>query len=982
MHYPRSSVGEIMTRGTDEAEPGVAVQHGVSRRDVLKGAAAVAATAVLPSASACDRPVSEYPEAAAPARKVSSPTDESYLDRWRSMWTWDRTVRSTHFNNCAYQAHCAFDVYVEDGRVVREEQAADYPGLRAGIPDANPRGCQKGCQYSELMYGEARVTRPLKRRGERGEGDWEEVSWEQALGEIADKLLDAIVESGPDSVVMDIGSNALAVTTYGAALQLADAIDCVVLDINAEMGDDMQGAAITYGAITMARSADEFFHSDLILAWSGNPAYTQIPNFHYLSEARYRGAKLVVIAPDYNASAMHADLYVPVRPGTDTALALAMAKLIIDERRYDERLLREQTDMPVLVRVDNKNFLRESDLVKGGSDETLYWWNAQAGALAALPTNSLALGATKPALEGTFEVETLAGPIEVQPVFERLKAQLAPYTPEATSEICGTSPEMIRKLATMLAQANTAMNVETLALGKFYHGDAMMRAQILVFVLCGHLGKKGAGWNAMSDCGPDGLDGAFGAKRFSGIQKKLLRREGFELMRDHLLRRPASRGVQRALSEAWVDSKAFANATLFWNIHGGVLEESTRPWDPTLPRAVGEYVEEAIEKGWQAIEPPPGKDPRVFISMAGNALRRCRASHKLREVLWPKLDLVVVHDVRISSTAHFADYFLPVAGFYEKPNTSFFTAQMLQVHAAEAVVEPLGDTKDEWEIAWLLGRELEQRAKARGLETFIDRRGESRRFSELHSVLNFDGQLGPKDAEKLSQRVVDRSTNLGGVSWDELKRRGHVPVTAPGRGVANAGSATEWTPDETVTPFLWHTRDKKPWATFTGRVQFYFDQAWYLELGEELPAFKEPPKAGGDYPLVMTGGHGRWSIHALQRTDSTMLRLQRGEPCMYVSQEDARTRGIADWDLVEVFNDVGRFRVHVKPSASIRPGQVVVYHAWEDFQFEGGIGYRNVSPSPINPLELVGGYPFLDPSFMIRQPGMSDRDTRVDMRRV
>jgi DMSO reductase family type II enzyme molybdopterin subunit len=915
-------------------------------------------------------------------QRLASPAGESYLDRWRSKWTWDYSVRGTHFNNCAYQAHCAFDVFVKDGRVVREEQVAAYPGLHDGIPDANPRGYQKGCQYSELMYGDARVTRPLKRKGKRGDGDWEEISWEQALGEIADKLLDVIVESGPDSVVMDIGSNALAMTTYGAALQLADAIDCSVLDITAEMGDDMQGAALTYGAITMARSADEYFHSDLIVAWSGNPAYTQIPNFHYLTEARYHGAKVVLIAPDYNASAMHADLFVPVRPGTDTALALAMARLIIEERRYDEALLREQTDMPILVRVDNKRFLRKSDLVNGGSDETLYWWDAQAGGLAEVPTRSLALGTIEPALEGTFEVETHAGPVKVQPVFERLKTQVAPYTPEAASKICGTPPSLIRKLAEMMAEAKAAMNVETLALGKFYHGDAMMRSQILVFVLCGHLGKKGAGWNAMSDCGPDGLDGAFGARRFSGMQKKLLRREGFELMRDHLLERPASRGVQRAVSEAWADSKAFANATLFWNIHGGVIEESTKPWDTTLPRDVREYLDEAIQKGWQSIEPPPDKEPRAFISMAGNVMRRVRASHKLREVLWPKLDLVVVHDVRMSSTAHVADYFLPVAGFYEKPNSSFFTAQMLQFYAADAAVAPVGDSKDEWEIAWLLGRELQERAKARGLTTFVDRRGERRRFADLHDVLSFDGQLGPKDAAKLSERVVDRSTNLGGVGWDELKKRGYVPVTGPGRGVANAGSATEWTPRETATPFLWHTRDKMPWATFTGRVQFYFDHAWYLELGEELPAFKEPPKAGGEYPLVMTGGHGRWSIHALQRTDTTMLRLQRGEPCMYVSQEDARARQIEDWDLVEVFNDVGRFRVRVKPSASIRPGQVVIYHAWEDFQFEGGIGYRNVSPSPINPLELVGGYPFLDPSFMIRQPGMNDRDTRVEMRKV
>jgi len=955
---------------------------GLSRRELLQAASAAAAAAALPGAFACERRGPGSGSEPGPVHRVAAPEGGDAHDRWRARWTWDRSVRGTHFNNCAYQAHCAFDVFVKDGRVVREEQAADYPALHDGVPDLNPRGCQKGCQYSALMYGEARVTRPLKRKGPRGSGSWEEISWEQAYGEIADGLLDAIAGSGPDSVVMDIGSNALAVTTYGAALQLADAIDCVVLDINAEMGDDMQGPAITYGSITHARSVDEIFHSDLILVWSGNPAYTQIPNAHFLSEARYHGTRVVVISPDFNATAPRADLWVPVRPGTDAALALAMARIILEEKLYAADLLREQTDLPLLIRLDTQRFLRESDLVENGSDEQLYWWDEVRRAPAPVPTDTLVLAGVRPALEGRFELQTLTGRVAVQPVFERLRASVADWTPEAASRVCGTPSELIRRLARMLAEAKAASNVETLALGKIHHGDAIMRAQILVFVLCGHLGRKGAGWNAMSDVGPDGLNQAFGEKRFGGLETRLLRRQGFEMMRDHLLRRPASRGVHRALSEAWVESKAFANATLFWNMHGGVIDESTRPWDPSLPRPAREYVDEALAKHWQALEPPLGKTPRVFLSMAGNALRRVRASHRLREHLWPKLDLVVVHDVRMSSTARFADYFLPVPGFYEKPNLSFFTAQMLNLCGAGAAVAPAGDSRDEWEIAWNLGLALQERAAARGLETFRSRLGQTRRFDDLLDVLSFHGALGPGDAEKLSQRVVAGSTNVGSASWEEIKQRGYAPMTALGRGAANAGSATDWKSDETVTPFLWHTRDKQPWPTFTGRVQFYFDHDWYLELGEALPAFKEPPKAGGDYPLVLTGGHARWSIHALQRSDPMILRLQRGEPCLYVSVEDARQRGLDDWDRVEVFNDVGRFVVRVKPSPAIRPGEVVIYHAWEDYQFEGCIGYRNLLPSPINPLELVGGYPFLDPTFMIRQPGMSDRDTRVEMRRL
>ena len=113
-----------------------------------------------------------------------------------------------------------------------------------------------------------------------------------------------------------------------------------------------------------------------------------------------------------------------------------------------------------------------------------------------------------------------------------------------------------------------------------------------------------------------------------------------------------------------------------------------------------------------------------------------------------------------------------------------------------------------------------------------------------------------------------------------------------------------------------------------------------------------------------------------------MLRLQRGGPCMYVSVADARARGIEEGDKIEVFNDIGRFLVQAKLSPAVRPGQVIIYHAWEDYQFEGGIGYRNVVASPINPVELAGGHPFMAPSFAMRQPGMNDRDTRVEIRKV
>ena len=174
---------------------------------------------------------------------------------------------------------------------------------------------------------------------------------------------------------------------------------------------------------------------------------------------------------------------------------------------------------------------------------------------------------------------------------------MAPWTPEAASRVCGTPPDTIRRLARMLAGAKAASNVETLCLGKIYHGDAIMRAQILVFVLCGHLGRKGAGYVAVSNLAPDGHGPILGDHR--GLltpDAKFTRRHAAALLRDHLLRRPPPREVLRALSEAFVESKGMSSSTLFWQLHGGVIDVSALPWDPTLPRDVREYVREALEQ--------------------------------------------------------------------------------------------------------------------------------------------------------------------------------------------------------------------------------------------------------------------------------------------------------------------------------------------------------------------------------------------------
>ncbi len=120
-------------------------------------------------------------------------------DIYRNKWEWDEVYWGSHCVDC-YPGSCPMRVYVKDGIVWREEQAGSFDTIEENVPDFNPMGCQKGASWSQSLYGPDRLLYPLKRVGERGEGKWNRVSWDDALTDIADSLVDAIQEYGPHTI--------------------------------------------------------------------------------------------------------------------------------------------------------------------------------------------------------------------------------------------------------------------------------------------------------------------------------------------------------------------------------------------------------------------------------------------------------------------------------------------------------------------------------------------------------------------------------------------------------------------------------------------------------------------------------------------------------------------------------------------------------------------------------------------------------------
>ncbi|MCP4954044.1 MAG: molybdopterin-dependent oxidoreductase [Photobacterium aquimaris] len=953
-----------------------------SRRKFLRrSAAAGTAALVMPSF------VARTADSVLGLGETLAPSYTGWADIYRKQWTWDKVVRGTHLVNCWYQAHCSWDVYVKDGMVFREEQAGEYEPVNANLPDFNPRGCNKGSCFSEKMYDPTRLKYPLKRVGERGGNKWKRITWDEALDEIADTWLDVSLKEGTDRTILDLGPGIDVGVATAGVLRFGVASRAIALDMNSEIGDAHRGAAVTFGTMTGDRSMDDYFYSDLILYWCNNPMVTQIPNAHFLNEARYNGAKIHAIAPDYNASAVHADLFVPVKPATDTALALGLCHLLMVEGGVNEAFCTEQTDMPLLIRMDTKGFLKEAEIRKGDYKNTHLFINEADEKIVAAPKDSLSLGDYKPKLEASATVKLLDGSeVEVRTVYSLIRERLKGYTPEFVAEICGIGVGMIRRMFKDVQAAKAMANVTSSNINKFYHGNLTERSMILLFALKGQFGQKGSGYSAFPFLSLDGLD------PFALISKpddfKALMHSMESMMKTQMAAGKTQEEIIYDMSNSMfipgssnfegVQEPRLTCGALFWSIHGGIIADNAdKTHDPFAKRPMQEYVDESLAKGHQFVAPDPGNDPRIMFSISSNSVRRVRGADAVLKNLYPKLDLSVVMDFRMNSTTQQADIILPVAGWYERTTHKWVTTLSPYLTVTNQAVKPYFESKTDWEIMGRLAQRIQDRAKVRGIKNFTNQDGENVRVETMGDWYTMNGEFPLDNDEKVMEHILKWSTNAD-VDWEELKEKGFARYKSIGHYVMGVGNMCEIPEDDSITHFTYHTRDKVPWATDTRRMQFYQDQDLYHEMDEVLPRYKHSPQIGGDYPLMMTSGHPRESVHANWRDSRIMLRLTRGEPFIMISPKDAEDRGIEDTDWVRVFNDVGEYHVRAKVAPSIQPAQTLIYHAWESYQFPKG-SPRSVMATPMNPVELSGGYTHLRPVFTWSQPNIFDRDTRIEI---
>jgi DMSO reductase family type II enzyme molybdopterin subunit len=889
---------------------------------------------------------------AAPAEAAEAANGADYRnweDLYREQWRWDKIVHSSH--NCNCNNACSWKVYVKNGIVWREEQTAAYEQTVDGLADFNPQGCQKGASYSHEMYAPSRLRYPLKRVGERGSGKWKRISWDQALTEVATQLVEIVRDDGNDTIIAFNG------TQGGAGVgRFVGLIGGVGIEPFGEIGDSFNGTIATTGHQCYDGGSDTRMYSKCIISWVYNPNATRIPDAHHINEARYNGATIISISPDQNPSHVHADLWINPKIGTDTALALAMANIIVRDKHYDEAHMKEQTDLPFLVREDTKKFLRASDLEADGSDDQFYVWDArtdravQPPGTMGSPSKTLRLGDIDPALEGQWEVRLRDGKtVTVRTVFERLKDMLAEHTPQFAQSVTGVGTEAIERLTREYATRKPALIQIGWGIGKLYHSDLLQRAIILLGALTGNIGTLGGGfWNG----------GILIGAALGGFGPLI----------------PGQTGSRACPGAPWL------------YVHGGIREGIGSSWVPTPGEKSGDdYIMEAIEKFWMPVYPPPGKDPKCLIECGSNLLRRTRGNNHLLKHLWPKLKLVLTIDFNMSSSGMQSDYVLPAAGYYETEGIKYQDTKIPYLTIKSKAVDPVGESQNEYVIFAQLAKKISELAPGMGVKPYFDDvLGVERDLTQIYDEYTEGGEY-TEDVDEREQvrRMMAGNSLFDGVTLEEFEEKGQMPWPNQGfKARGTMGPTSDYEPGKPYTPALDFVEGKEPWGTLTGRQQFYIDHEWFLEFGEELPVHREPPRMGGDYPLRMTCGHTRWGIHSWMRDNPLMLRLQRGEPIIYMNSLDAGARGIRDNDLVEMFNDISSAQVRVMVTPTMQPGQVHIYHAWEQFQFKDGKSHSGVYATQLKPLNMVGNYGHLYYTTGYYQPNNVDKGTTIEVRKL
>ena len=553
-------------------------------------------------------------------------------------------------------ARCGSIASVEDGRFTRLDPDPTHPTGQAL--------CAKGRAAPELVYSKERLTRPLRRTRPKGDADpgWVEISWDEALDTTAAAMRRLAAAHGPNSVAFSQSSPSTTAIGDSAPFirRLMNAFGTPNLVWALDLCGWGRGFATRYawGVASVATGSGggamaDIANSGCLILWGYNPSYTRLTHATATIEALKRGMKLIFVDPRHVGLAGKADLWLRLRPGTDGALALGLAHMMISHGWYDDAFVRTWTNAPHLVRSDTGRLLRGSDVATGGDASHFVAWDEVAGEPVAYDpaTGRYGTSIERLALEGEAMVATKRGTLPCRPVFAHYAELCAQYTPERVAEICWIEPDQLEATARLLWHSRPVSYYAWS--GHEHHANTTeaARAMALLYALTGSFDQRGG--NVLLPTVPSPAI------------------TGEDL--------PAARNMGPALG---VEKRPLGPAR--WN------NVSTH-----------DFYHAVLES-----EPYP---VRGLVGFGSNLLLAFSDPLRGRQAL-AALDFYLHADLFMNPTAELADIVVPVASCFEREGLRFgfeinADAQSL-VQLRQAVVPPRGEARSDTQIAFDLAVRL------------------------------------------------------------------------------------------------------------------------------------------------------------------------------------------------------------------------------------------------------------------------------------
>jgi anaerobic selenocysteine-containing dehydrogenase len=551
---------------------------------------------------------------------------------------------------------CGVLAHIKDGKLVKLEGDPDHPWNQGRL-------CARALAMTQYIEHPDRLRRPLKRMGKRGEGHWEEISWDEAFDFIEKKMRGIREDFGPESVIFSMGTGrdigpwiCMLAYAFGSpnVMFALSGNACYTPRIAAL--DTVQGDYCVFdaGQWLPDRYDDPRFEvPQCMVVWGYNIPATCPDNLfgHWIIDMMKRGTKIISIDPRLSWFASRAKHWLRLRPGTDAALAMGFLNVIIKEDLYDHDFLENWTNAAHLIREDTGKLLRENDLAEGGSGQNFVVWDDAAHGAAVWDTGQVQYKTpdVRTSLSGDCEVRVADGSmVACRTVWDAFSAEVNKYPLDKVEEITGVPASDIAQAARFYARSKPASIHWGVPIDMTPAVTPLCQAIAALWALTGNLDVPGGN--------------VFSRFAFDAVAYALPGAEGVIKLKN------------KEQDKARIGADRYGPFNKFiWRCQTDLTLEQIFTGEPYSIK--GLWIQTCNLLGGI------GLDPR-----------------KWREAL-KKLDLVVAVDLFMNSTSQYADVVLPAATFLEKEGVRSWWVPLQSINKAISVDECRSDLEINFELA-------------------------------------------------------------------------------------------------------------------------------------------------------------------------------------------------------------------------------------------------------------------------------------------